>query len=263
MAFVKPLALLTGLGSVILLVGILRKRRLGPARTVLAVLLVVLYPLAGNLTHIMTNGMAVHWLMRYGMVLLPVATVALAEYAVPAAALPEPHATEAVRKMPTRRKAAQALICWLILLSMGLTAYSYLVLDNQAYLKLQVTYEQGTAYSNRLLGAVESCDGYEPGLPVVLVGSSTYTGDLYPTPAMNQVQLTGIMDLAALRTSYTYAHFLRYYLGYAGAIYLQGSDEANALAKTDTVAAMPVYPAAGSVQRVGDAMVVKLGEPAS
>ena len=125
-----------------------------------------------------------------------------------------------------------------------------------------MTYEQGTAYSNRLLGAIEGCDGYEPGLPVVLVGSGAYTGDLYPTPGLNQVHLTGIMDLAGLRTSYTYAHFLRYYLGYTGAIYLQGSEEADTMAETEEVQAMPVYPGSGSVRVVDGYVVVKLYQAA-
>ena len=251
MAFVKPLTLLAGLGTVILLVVILQQRKLGWLRAAFVVVLVILYPLAGNLTHIMTNGMQVHSLMIYGMVCRLVAPVALAEYAA-----------GTLDALPAGKRTVCTVISWFLLLSMGLTAYSYVVLDNQAYLKLQVTYEQGTAYSNRLLGAIEGCDGYEPGLPVVLVGSGAYTGDLYPTPGLNQVHLTGIMDLAGLRTSYTYAHFLRYYLGYTGAIYLQGSEEADTMAETEKVQAMPVYPASGSVQRIGDTIVVKLGEPA-
>ena len=224
------------------------RRRLGWQRTALVVVLVILYPLAGNLIRIMTNGMRVHSLMIYGMVFLPVAPVALAEYA---AALPG--------ALPDRKQAACTVIGWFLLGSMALTAWSYVVTDNQAYLKMQITFDQSMSYSNRLPSAIESCDDYERGLSVVLVGSNAYTGDLYPTPSLNAVQLTGVPGLAEVRTSYTYQYFLRYYLGFTDAVHLNDSAEAAALAETEAVREMPVYPADGSVRRIGDSIVVKLG----
>lgn len=248
---IRTLCVLTALAAIALLVLVLRRRKLGGLRTALAVVLVILYPLAANLIRIMTAGGRVHSLMIYGMVLLPVAPVAMADYAV-----------RCVEWPPLSGRTARAALSWVILGSMALTAWSYMIYDNEAYLKLQLTFEQTTAYSNRLLSAVETCEDYEQGLPVVLVGSSTTTGDLYPSPILNTVQLTGVLDLSAMRTSYTYAHFLRYFLGYTGAVCLDGSKEAETLADTEEVQAMPVYPNDGSVRRVGDYMVVKLGEPA-
>lgn len=246
---VKPLVLLAGLGTVVLLAALLRQKKLGAGRTVLVVFLVAIYPLAGNLIHVMTNGSRVHSLMIYGMVFLAVAPVALVEYAAQSLTAPS-----------VPKGMAKSILSWAILGAMAVTAWSYMVTDNQAYLKMQITFDQGMAYSNRLLSAVEGCDGYERGLDVVLVGSNDYTGDLYPTPSLNQVQLTGVLGLAELRTSYTYGYFLKYYLGFTEAVYLQGSDKAAALAETETVQEMPVYPADGSVRRVDDAIVVKLGE---
>lgn len=247
-ACIKYLLLLSGLGTVVLGIVVLRRRRLGWQRTALVVVLVILYPLAGNLIRIMTNGMRVHSLMIYGMVFLPMAPVAMAEYA---AGLPG--------ALPDGKQAACTVIGWFLLGSMALTAWSYVVTDNQAYLKMQITFDQSMAYSNRLLSAIESCDDYERGLSVVLVGSNAYTGDLYPTPSLNAVQLTGVPGLAEVRTSYTYQYFLRYYLGFSDAVYLNDSAEAAALAETEEVREMPVYPADGSVRRIGDSIVVKLG----
>lgn len=248
--FLRWLMALTGVGTVALLAVVLRKRKLGILRTVLVVALVLLYPLAGNLIHIMTAGMQVHMLMIYGMAFLLVAPIAMVEYSA-----------ELMDTRFTIKQTVCAVISWVILGSMALTAYSYVVTDNKAYLKMEITLQQGIAYSNRLLSAIEGCDGYRRGLPVVLIGSNVYTGNLYPVNNLNEVKVTGALGLAELRTSYTYQYFLRYYLGYTEAVYLADSDLAISLADREEVKAMPVYPEDGSIQILDETIVVKLGEP--
>lgn len=238
---------LTALVTIALEVLVLLRRRLGPARTVLAVLLVVIYPLAGNLIYIMVPGGGIHALMIYGMALLLPAPVALAEYAEPV--LREDGAA-----------VFHGLASWIILLSISLTAFSYAVMDNTAYLQIDLSMRQCTAYSNRLLERVEACEGYVPGMPVVLVGSTIPDASLEPTPEFNAIQLTGVFDQKAFRTSYSYDRFLRYFLGFSGPVYLGTSQEALNFGATDQVQAMPLYPQTGSVQLIDGCVVVKLNE---
>lgn len=224
---------------------LLRERRLGPARTALAVGLALVYPLAGNLIQIMVPGGEIHMLMLYGLVLLLVIPVGLADY-----------------MEGDGEKAAwrpfQAAAGWVILVTLALTAYSYMITANEAYLKIDLSMRQCTAYSTRLLDKIECCEGYRQGMPVVLVGSSVAEEELYPTPELKDVDMTGVFDLAAFRANYTYGYFLRYYLGFTGEIYLGDSDMAQALAETEGVRAMPRYPEAGGIQVMDGMVVVKL-----
>lgn len=235
-----------GLCTVALGVLLLRERRLGGARTALAVALAAVYPLAGNLIYVMVPS-DVHMLMIYGLSYLLIAPVALADYM-----------EDGGKKLPLQPFRAAA--GWIILLTMALTAYSYAVTANAAYLKIDLSLRQCTAYSTRLLDKIESCEGYRQGMPVVLVGSDTREDALTPTPELNSIDMTGVFDLGGFRASYTYGHFLRYYLGFTGEVYLGDSENALALAQRDSVQQMPLYPEQGSVQVIDGAVVVKLND---
>ena len=242
--------LLTGLCSIVLLVLLLRRKKLGGLRTALALVLAVLYPLAGNIIYVMVSGGGVHSLMLYGMVFLLIAPLALIDYA-----------SQELRSAPPPQRSLCALAGWIILFSMALTSYSYMILDNKAYLKLQLSYEQSVSYSTRLISAIESCKGYHRGMSVALVGSSTREAALSPTPQLNEVQLIGVFSLSDYRTNYTYGHFLRYYLGYTDPVYLDGSELVTSMAELPQVQAMPTYPEAGSIQVIDNVVVVKLNAP--
>ena len=105
---------------------------------------------------------------------------------------------------------------------------------------------------------MEAAQGYEPGLPVVLVGSTTREAGLSPTPELDTADLVGIFDMGDLRSFFTYRHFLRYYLGFSQPVYTGESPLAQRFAATQQVQAMPLYPQEGSVEVLDGAVVVKL-----
>ena len=252
-AILRLPVLLCGAAAAVLLAVLLWKRRLGALRTALVVVLVLLYPLAADLIYVMVAGQGVHLLMIYGSVLLLAAPIALVDYG---------SADFVSLRLP--QQSLCALMSWVILVSMSLAGFTYVVGSNQAYLKMQLSMDQISSYSTRLLSAIEQCEGYEPGLPVVLLGSSSRTDDLNPTPALNALTngMTGILDMSGMRTSYVYNYFLRYYMGFAGQVYLGTSQEAQTLAALEEVQAMPVYPGSGSVRVVDGYVVVKLYQAA-
>lgn len=230
---------------VVLGVLLLRKRRLDPARIALAVVLVAVYPLAASLIYVMVPSGYVHGVMIYGFAYLLLLPIALADYA-------EDH-------LKTGPGAPlQAAAAWIILLTVSVAAYSYAVTDNSAYLKADLGMRQCVAYSNRLVERAESCEGYRPGMDLVLLGSIVEDPWLSPTPELDGVSVTGILDLRGLRTSWTYDRFLRYYLGYTGNIYTSFHRDSDVYAAMDEVKAMPCYPQEGSVRVIGNAVVVKL-----
>ncbi len=246
--FMKYAFILAGLATVILAVLLLRRRRLGGARTALAVALAAVYPLAGALIYVMVPGGFVHIHMLYGLVYILLAPLALADFAAQDG------------KWEAGGAALRSAASWVILLTMALTSYSYVVTANNAYLKADLGMRQCEAYSNRLLERVETCDGYKAGMDVVLVGSDVREEALNPTPEASTAWLVGIFDMGNLRTYFTYRKFLRYYLGFTGPVYTGESEIARTLAETEQVRTMPLYPEAGSVQVIDGMVVVKLND---
>lgn len=247
--FLKFAFAATALCCIVLGVLLLRERRLGRSRTVLALALAAVYPLAANLIYLMVPNGGIHTLMIYGLSYILIAPVALVDY------------TE-INWQKLSRRAVQAIAGWVVLLSMTAAAYSYAVTANTAYLKIDLSLRQATAYSTRLLERIESCEGYHRDLPVMLLGSGIVDDGLWPTPQLNSVEMVGVFSLAHFRTSYSYNYFLRYYLGYTGEIYLDSSDGAPSFSEVDEVRAMPTYPEQGSIRVINGWVVVKLNETA-
>ena len=241
--FLTLLFPLMALGTVALAASLLRRRHLGPARTALALALALVYPLAADLIYLMVPGGGIHTLMIYGLAYLLLAPLALADYA-----------------SPFFREGAglHAAVSWLAALTVGLTSWSYMITDNSAYLKIDLSMRQIAAYSDRLLARIECCEGYEPGMDVVLVGSDVREDTLAPTPELYEVQLIGVFDMGGFRTAYSYERYLRYYLGFTDPVYTGDTQRARDLAAAEQVRAMPLYPLAGSVRIVDGAVVVRL-----
>lgn len=243
--FLKYAFAASALLGAVLLVLMLWKRKLGALRSILAVVLAALYPFAGSLIYVMVPEAGVHTLMLFGYAYILIAPVALVDYM-----------ELNFKQLPLR--SFQAVSAWIILLTIALTAYSYAVFANSVYLKIDLSMRQCTAYSNRLLEKVESCDGYEQGMSLVLVGSQVRDDALNATPQLDDVKLIGVYDMPGFRTTYTYGHFLRYYLGFPSEVYTGKTETAAALAASETVQAMPVYPQSGSIQIIDNMVVVKL-----
>lgn len=260
--FVKPLLLVALVMAVVLLLVLITRKRVSFSHAVLAVVLAVCYPLAGDLIHVMVAGDSVHDLMLYGTVYMLVLPIALVSYA-------EAHLTELddVRRMVT------VFVSWVVIVCLTFAGYSYMVADNKAYLKMSVSRDALTAYSNRLLSDVEQTPGYTPGMTLVLVGSSVvepaFTKNI---PELSEIWLVGILDAGQLRAKYSYGEFLKYYMAYPGEVYQTNSSEnlpeasitAKSLAASSQVAAMPNYPAKDSIQIIDGYVVVRLNpEPES
>ena len=239
--FLKYAFALTGLGTAGLGAAVLVRRRLGPARTVLALALAAGYPLAGNLIYIMAPDAGVHTLMIYGLCFALLLPICLAEYA-----------GEIFQE--GRGRLAHVLVSWVAILTVGLTAWSYMITDNNAYLKLDLSMRQCEMWSNRLLERIESCEGYEPGMNVLLLDSTRWDGYQAPAPQLDEVQLIGVLDMRGFRTSYSYTYFLRYFLGFTGPVYSHD----DAFAAREEVQAMPCYPQEGSIRVIDGTVVVKL-----
>jgi hypothetical protein len=240
--------LLSGLGSLCLGAALLKSRQTSLPVTLLALALGALYPLAGALIYVMVPDGYVHIHMLYPMVYILLLPASLLEYAGPGEAGPGDGV------LPR-------LLSWVLLLTLGFTAYSYWLTDNNAYMKADLAFRQCAAWSDRLVARIEDCEGYEPGMKAVLLGSDKREAAMSPTPELDLSRLVGIFDLGDLRSFFTYRHFLRYYLAYTDPVYTGDSETAALFAAKPEVLAMPLYPRQGSVKVVDGAVVVKLNEP--
>lgn len=237
--------LLTASATAAVLVLLLIRRRLGPSRTALAAALFAVCPLAANLIYIMVPEAEVHTLMIYGLCYILVIPIALAEYSGPV-----------LREGAARR--FHSAVSWVVLLTMAMTVYSYIIVDNNTYFKLDMSMRQCQAYSNRLLERIEACDGYQPTMSVVLVGSNVWEDDLISTPEMGPNFFTGPTSAAGLRSAYSYQHYLRSFLSFTQPVYLGNTAEGKAAAELEEVQSMPRYPTPGSIRVIDDTVVVKL-----
>lgn len=240
--FQKYLFLLTAALSALGFLWLLGRRRPGPGRAVLALVLAALYPLAGGLIYVMVPNGQIHTHMLYGLVLVLLAPISLSE------------------QLTERPRLAGSALRALVLLCLSFAVYAYAVTANSFYLKLDMSLRQCTAWSERLISSIESCPDYEPGMDVVLVGSDRREAALDPSPEMDVSQMMGMDDMGDLRTSPSYDLFLRHYLGFADPVHTGHTELARSFAAQKAVQQMPVYPRAGSVKVIGGALVVKLNE---
>lgn len=251
-SFLGGLFLLTGLATVCLAVLAIRSRKLKAPHLILLALLVLAYPLAGNIVYVMVPNAPVHMLMLYGMCMILLAPIALAEYCANLSA-------EAPSDGGSSRKGIlRSACCWAITVTIALTAYSYTIFSNQVYLKMGFTYEQVYSYSTRLLSAIEQADGYRTDLPVVLVGRALENGGQPVTPELDAIVLTGVGNMKEMINSYTYGVYLLRFHGAVNYTYTVDSELSRQFAAREDVAELPVYPASGSIRVLDDHIVVKL-----
>lgn len=246
-SFIPLLVIAAWVSGVVLLATLLLRRQVGVLRGMLALVLVGLYPLAGSLIHIMVAGAAVHDLMIYGLLYALILPLALASFAAT-------HADE----MGPLRSALQSLMSWIVIASMALTAYNYIVTDNKAYLKMALGFTQIEAYSNRLATMIQSVPGYSPSLAVVLVGSSNGDALLDVTPELSEITLTGALNMGTYRTQYSYGYLLNRFCALPNYVYLDDMPEEVSSATSGVSETMPAYPQQGCVQIAGDYIVVRL-----
>ena len=161
------------------------------------------------------------------------------------------------------RGALASLLSWLLIVTMALMTLSYTVADNQAYFKMDLALDQLNAYSNRLISAIEGTAGYTPEVPVLLVGTSGHEAQIANlTPALNDLQMTGVFSMQTYRAQYSYGEYLNDFLAFPNTVYvdMSESEAAQTVAHSEQVVAMSAYPTAGSIQFVDGYLVVKLND---
>ena len=124
---------------------------------------------------------------------------------------------------------------------------------NMCYLKLTLQYENARAFYTTLLARVEGTEGFDESCAVAILGRQENL--LHEFPELDTELFMGVNR--ELVNIYSRENLLRFYLGQD----LPFAEEAaaQALENDQRVVAMAEYPYDGSVRRIDDVIVVKLG----
>ncbi len=124
---------------------------------------------------------------------------------------------------------------------------------NMCYLKMELQYENARAFYSVLVSRVESAEGFDPDCCLAIVGRQENL--LHRFPELDTELFMGVnRDLVNI---YSRENLIRFYLG----LDIPFADEQllESLEKDPRVQEMAEYPYSGSVRRIDDAIVVRLG----
>ena len=203
-------------------------------RFLLLAVLIVLLPLAINCMHLFTTADAVHTLVLYGFIAVYILFVIVAEASLPPT-------------LPSRIAANVITLCLTAVIAVNI------YIANESYLNLYLRYENAYAFYTSLIADIKMTPGFDENTKLAVIGS-------YQEPAFYLEkfyygdELTGVDGF--LPDNYSKERFLEFYLGFP--IPFASDEECQAIQETEEYREMAVYPYYGSLQQIGDILVVKL-----
>ncbi len=204
----------------------------------LTALLGLLMPIGINIVYLMNPGQ-VHSLMLYPMCMIPLVFLSQCDGWY-----------HAFRPERPAAKTAGAAGRWASACLAALLLGRYVLLDNEAYLQMQLGHSRRIAYWTGIVTGIKSTPGYDSSLPLVMVQENGWDPTVpvwWPTDNLD--------DMMGVRMGMHYevdAQFMDQFIGFAPVLL----DPAG-YAPLPEVQAMPPYPASGSIR-----IVEKDGAPA-
>ena len=150
----------------------------------------------------------------------------------------------------------------LILLVTLLISGNYMLQSGSFYFVQHMQYESTMAFYNRLLLRIEDTPGYEPGMPVAIIGTEPFP-DMGFSDALDRerwqiVGFGGYRPIIGLGAQYKNILFFQNYLGVQ--LTPATAEQIERILASQEFLDMPLYPRHGSVAVIGDVLVVKLNE---
>jgi hypothetical protein len=218
----------------------------GKAQVAALWLLLGLFPLGVNFIYLFVHPGAVHTLVVYPVCIAYVLVAVMIEAVPPvhAAKAAQTEKGKAIKWRVTAGDLAAAAMAVILLVNIWLA--------NKVYLKLYLNYENAYAFYTSVVTEVKMTPGFDSGSKIALVGNASQA--LYPYWEFDDLQ-----DLIGAQFSVNANNresFIRYYIGFN--VPFADSGEVEALRQTQEFAQMSVYPYYGSVQKIGEYIVVRL-----
>ena len=211
---------------------VLTVRRSRPLYWGLLTVLVLLLPLSINCMYLLMSPQSIHTLVLYSFVCQYFLAAMILEKLDP--------------RLGSPAKDITALLMCVIIVS-------NIYFANMTYLKMHLQYENANAFYVSLIAQIKETEGFDEDSRVAIIGQQDNL--LYPFPELGTGGLLGpARDLVNI---YSRENFFRRYLGFN--VPFASQEEADTLSKTAEFEQMNEYPYYGSVQKIGDYIVVKLG----
>lgn len=230
------LLLLVSLGW-LLVQQLLRCGRNSLSHLILFLLLVAALPLAINCMYMITSVDSIHTLVLYGFVSVYVLTVILADHFLSSA--PE--------------RSLTSIILNVLSTVMALIIAVNIYIANQSYLNLHLRYENASAFYTSLIADIKMNPGFDENTRLAVIGEYQQP-DYYPLQFESIHTITGVYGFVP--DNYSKDFFLTYYTGFP--MEFASEEEISRIMETPEFDAMAVYPYYGSLQKIGDCLVVKL-----
>lgn len=164
-------------------------------------------------------------------------------------------------KFPAKNITAEKVKAWAVLTLCSVIVYVNICTANVAYHKLQMAYEKSYGILMRISDRIESLDGYEKAKNILVVGwlenSESYSVNFPPEIVGTTDGLIIRHDDEAVGQSVLTSALNDY--SNISLDFLSG-ETAKELKNTERVKSMSCFPADGSVDMIGDTVVVKLCE---
>lgn len=161
-----------------------------------------------------------------------------------------------INHLPNTLRSWLKITAFFSLATLGLMIYSYIVAANQGYLRLHFIYEQNYAYALRLLSRLENLPNYHPDLPIYLIGEPDFAIH-QSIPAFDDKKTT-TLGFDTFTDSHLLPNFLQTYLGYTNSksLVTLTPQQGCQILPSQTIAGFDTYPAANSIQIIGEAIYV-------
>lgn len=232
-------------------------------QTLLLLLFTAMIPFGTNIIFFMSSEVTFHLLMRMQWVLFPIYAVALSEMCSVMKLQQNDNVTadksseEAKEERGRKRCPDFSLILALvgIVASLGLS-YQFMLMDNIAYFNMNERYEKTYAYCVRLVDRIEQTPGYEPGMPIAMIG--VVDESKYPvTDITGEVtsRISGATGDILIYKGEQYAAFMKHYLNVT--INPIVGDQIIEIYNSPEYREMDSFPAENSIRIVDGVMYIK------
>ena len=228
-----------------------------PWKVLLSIVLIALFPLAIHAIAVLGKNAYTHWIMCYPFVLIYVFPVLFADRLEQR----EKQSIETDKKTsPAAYRVALRTGALCVLAVLALLFRQWYFVSNQGYDFLRLADQNAISAGTMLALDLRDTEGYTAQTPVVFAGTDAPEVFQYTTGQFAQVAGQNGDGYTGLRLPVTDANHLKILLqNYVGVSIAYADEETTArLSTSDAVAAMPVYPAAGSIEWIDGCLVVKL-----
>jgi len=221
----------------LLLMKLIRFGAKDPGRLSLLIILAGILPLAINCMYMITTPESIHTLVLYGFASLYVLAVILADSFLTGSDFVLP---------------AKALVN-ILSMAMAVIIVVNTYIANQAYLHLHLRYENASAFYTSLIADIKLTPGFDEDTKLAIIGSYQQP-EFYPRQFEPIHTITGVYGFVP--DNYSNHYFMEYYTGFP--ISFASVEEVAQIMASSEFEAMAVYPYYGSLQKIGNILVVKL-----